>query len=84
MDERTRKTRSQRANSVLHRLFMDLDIEDSLSARQMKKPQRKLGLFHLCGEKTDETPHGSTSLRQQAKNGVAKLQRWDCRSSPKR
>ena len=32
----------------------------SLSARQTKKPQRKLGLFCLCGEQTDENPHGST------------------------
>ena len=32
----------------------------SLSARQTKKPQRKLGLFCLCGEKTDENPNGST------------------------
>jgi len=48
----------------------------------MKKPQRKLGLFHLCGETTDENPRGSTSLRQQAKNVAATRQRPVCRPSP--
>ncbi len=32
----------------------------SLSARQTKEPQRKLGLFRLCGEKMAENPNGST------------------------
>ena len=46
-----------------HRALMRTDgtgSNPSLSARQTKKPQRKLGLFCLCGETTEENPNGST------------------------
>ena len=46
----------------------------SLSARQTKKPQRKLGLFRLCGERTDENPNGSTGASTA---GAGALERSD-------
>jgi len=48
----------------------------------MKKPQRKLGLFHLCGETAAERPIGSTEPAQLVGNaGIKRLKESKRRST---